>query len=107
MSLPSPWSGHGARPAGGSPGAPPEAPGVPSRTAGFTGRRFLAANGAVLVPTVLLAGLAGDVLTERPVGGIPSGVLLCALQLAVLPLTSWRYDRAALHRDGRTEARRT
>ncbi|MDN3028325.1 hypothetical protein [Streptomyces sp. S.PB5] len=61
-------------------------------------RRFLALNGAVVLVTALLSGTAGELFADGPANGMPLGAALGALQLTVLLLTSWWYDRA-LRRD--------
>ncbi|MFE8015893.1 hypothetical protein ACFU3O_24495 [Streptomyces antibioticus] len=93
MSIPpfSPGSGppSDGRPHGAVAGAPPQLP----RTMSGARRRFLAVNGAAFLLTALLSGTAGELFTVRPAGGMPLGVALGALQLGVLLLTSWQYDR--------------
>ncbi|WP_097991828.1 hypothetical protein [Streptomyces sp. f51] len=60
-------------------------------------QRFLAVNGTAFLLTASLSATAGDLFASRPVGTMPLGVVLGILQLAVLLLTSWWYDRT-LHR---------
>ncbi|MFD7058985.1 hypothetical protein [Streptomyces sp. NPDC059906] len=50
-------------------------------------------NGAAFLLTALLAGTAGELFAIRPAGSMPLAVALGALQLTVLLLTSWWYDR--------------
>lgn len=50
-------------------------------------------NGAAFLLTALLSGTAGELFATRPAGRMPLGVVLGALQLTVLLLTSWWYDR--------------
>ncbi|MET7474622.1 DUF485 domain-containing protein [Streptomyces sp. NPDC005648] len=57
-------------------------------------RRFLVLNGAVFLVTALLSGTADELFAGGPGNGMPLGAPLGALQLTVLLLTSWWYDRA-------------
>ncbi|MFC9282266.1 DUF485 domain-containing protein [Streptomyces collinus] len=63
------------------------------RTLAGARRRFLVINGAAFLLTALLSGTAGELFATRPAGTMPLGVVLGALQLTVLLLTSWWYDR--------------
>ncbi|MFB6426431.1 hypothetical protein ACFCXC_23625 [Streptomyces microflavus] len=63
------------------------------RTLSGTRRRFLAVNGTAFLLTASLSATAGELFATRPVGTLPLGVALGILQLAVLLLTSWWYDR--------------
>ncbi|MFB7031470.1 MULTISPECIES: hypothetical protein [unclassified Streptomyces] len=56
-------------------------------------RRFLAANGAALLVSAALSGTAGELFATRPAGTMPLGIVFGTLQLAVLLLSSWWYDR--------------
>ncbi len=67
------------------------------RTLSGARRRFLAVNGTAFLLTASLSATARELFATRPVGTMPLGVVLCSLQLAVLLLTSWWYDRT-LHR---------
>ncbi|MFE5733248.1 hypothetical protein ACFQ7A_20370 [Streptomyces sp. NPDC056528] len=60
-------------------------------------RRFLAANGAALLVSAALSGTAGELFAIRPAGTMPLGIVFGALQLAVLLLSSWWYDRTLRH----------
>lgn len=55
-------------------------------------------NGTAFLLTALLAGTAGELFATRPAGSMPLGVALGALQLTVLLLTSWWYDRTLRRR---------
>ncbi|MFC9061580.1 hypothetical protein ACFTXB_26570 [Streptomyces sp. NPDC057074] len=55
-------------------------------------------NGAAFLLTTLLAGTAGELFATRPAGSMPLGVALGGLQLTVLLLTSWWYDRTLRRR---------
>ncbi|GGV39923.1 hypothetical protein ACIRPR_13765 [Streptomyces griseoflavus] len=50
-------------------------------------------NGAAFLLTALLPGTVGELFATRPANRMPLGVVLGALQLTVLLLTSWWYDR--------------
>ncbi|WP_432005502.1 hypothetical protein [Streptomyces parvus] len=63
------------------------------RTLSGARRRFLAVNGAAFLLTASLSLTAGELFAARPVSTMPLGLVLGALQLAVLLLTSWWYDR--------------
>ncbi|WP_168538950.1 DUF485 domain-containing protein [Streptomyces physcomitrii] len=69
-----------------------------TRTHSRARRWFLAVNGAAFLLTALPSGAAGELFATRPVIGTPLGVVLGALQLAVLLLTSWQYDRTLRRR---------
>ncbi|MFE0700553.1 DUF485 domain-containing protein [Streptomyces sp. NPDC058872] len=56
-------------------------------------RRFLAVNGAAFLVSVALAGTVGDLFATRLASRMPLGIVFGALQLAVLLLSSWWYDR--------------
>ncbi|MFF2778881.1 DUF485 domain-containing protein [Streptomyces sp. NPDC058052] len=56
-------------------------------------RRFLAVNGAAFLLTASLSGTAGELFATRLVSRMPLGIVLGTLQLAVLLLSSWWYDR--------------
>ncbi|KPI11515.1 protein of unknown function DUF485 [Actinobacteria bacterium OK074] len=58
-------------------------------------RRFLVANGGGFVVMAVLAATAGNLLGARVLGRLPLGMLLCLLQLILLVLTTWLYDRAS------------
>ncbi|MFF3031207.1 hypothetical protein ACFVS7_09415 [Streptomyces rubiginosohelvolus] len=60
-------------------------------------RRFLAVNGTAFLLTASLSATAAELFATRPVGTMPLGAVLSTLQLAVLLLTSFWYDRT-LHR---------
>ncbi|MCK8435522.1 DUF485 domain-containing protein [Streptomyces sp. D2-8] len=64
------------------------------RTHAGARRRFLAVNGVAFLVTALLSGAVGELFADRPASGMPLGAALGALQLTVLLLTSWWYDRA-------------
>lgn len=63
------------------------------RTVARARRQFLAMNGAAFLLTALSSATAGELFATRPASGMPLGVVLGALQLTVLLLTSWWYDR--------------
>ncbi|MFD5764826.1 DUF485 domain-containing protein [Streptomyces sp. NPDC127049] len=56
-------------------------------------RRFLAVNGAAFLVSAALSGTLGELFTTRLAGRLPLGIAFGALQLAVLLLSSWWYDR--------------
>ncbi|MFB7435057.1 hypothetical protein ACFCZ5_27310 [Streptomyces microflavus] len=93
MSVPPPGPGNGPpsqdRPHDAVPSAVQRLP----RTLSGTRRRFLAVNGTAFLLTASLSATAGELFATRPVGTLPLGVALGILQLAVLLLTSWWYDR--------------
>ncbi|MFC9491365.1 hypothetical protein ACFTZM_35540, partial [Streptomyces hydrogenans] len=64
-----------------------------SRTLSGARRRFLAVNGAVFLLAASLSSTAGELFATRPASTVPLGLALGALQLVVLLLTSWWYDR--------------
>ncbi|MFJ9575310.1 DUF485 domain-containing protein [Streptomyces sp. NPDC101191] len=64
------------------------------RTLSEARRRFLAANGAAFLVSAVLSGTAGELFATRPAGTMPLGIVFGALQLTVLLLSSWWYDRA-------------
>ncbi|MFB6551098.1 hypothetical protein [Streptomyces sp. NPDC056405] len=68
------------------------------RTLADARRRFLVINGTAFLLTALLAGTAGELFATRPASSMPLGVALGALQLTVLLLTSWWYDRTLRRR---------
>ncbi|MFV6029334.1 DUF485 domain-containing protein [Streptomyces sp. NPDC056264] len=63
------------------------------RTHARTRRRFLAVNGAAFLVCAALSGTLGELFATRLAGRMPLGILLGTLQLAVLLLSSWWYDR--------------
>ncbi len=93
MSVPSPRPGSGPPPEDQPHEAVASAPHQLPRTLSGARRRFLAVNGAAFLLTVVLSGTAGELFATRPASGIPLGVAFGALQLALLPLTAWWYDR--------------
>ncbi|MFD9981604.1 DUF485 domain-containing protein [Streptomyces massasporeus] len=68
------------------------------RTLAGARRRVVVINGAAFLLTALLSGTAGELFATRLASRLPLGVVLGALQLTVLLLTSWWYDRT-LRRD--------
>ncbi|MFF3772646.1 DUF485 domain-containing protein [Streptomyces sp. NPDC002232] len=56
-------------------------------------RRFLAVNGAAFLVSAALSGTLGELFATRLAGRMPLGIVLGTLQLAVLLLSSWWYDR--------------
>ncbi|WP_166682988.1 DUF485 domain-containing protein [Streptomyces aquilus] len=93
MSVPPPMPGSGPpsddRPHEAVAGALQQLP----RTLSDARRRFLALNGAAFLLTALLSGTVGELSAIRLASRMPLGVVLAALQMAVLLLTSWWYDR--------------
>ncbi|MFE3033789.1 hypothetical protein ACFXKY_19425 [Streptomyces canus] len=56
-------------------------------------RRFLMVNGVAFLGTALFSSTAGELFADSPARGMPLGAVLGALQLTVLLLSSWYYDR--------------
>ncbi|MFF0483381.1 DUF485 domain-containing protein [Streptomyces sp. NPDC004435] len=63
------------------------------RTHSEARRRFLAVNGAAFLVSAALSGTFGELFTTRLAGRLPLGIAFGTLQLAVLLLSSWWYDR--------------
>ncbi|MFE6933495.1 hypothetical protein ACFVDT_15890 [Streptomyces sp. NPDC057699] len=63
------------------------------RTLSAARRQFLAANGSAFLVSAVLSGTVGELFARRPAGRMPLGILVGALQLAVLLLSSWWHDR--------------
>ncbi|MEU5893901.1 hypothetical protein ABZ835_44955 [Streptomyces sp. NPDC047461] len=63
------------------------------RTHAGARRRFLTVNGVAFLATALFSSTAGELFPDSPASGMPLGAVLGALQLTVLLLTSWWYDR--------------
>lgn len=61
-------------------------------------RRFLAVNGAAFLVSVALSGTLGELFATRLASRMPLGIVFGALQLAVLLLSSWSYDRTLSRR---------
>ncbi|MFC9795656.1 hypothetical protein [Streptomyces sp. NPDC057695] len=93
MSVPPPRPGAGPPPYDQPPEASVTAPRHLPRTLSETRRRLLAANGAAFLLTASLSGTAGGLFATRLPGGMPLGILFGVLQLTVLLLSSWWYDR--------------
>ncbi len=97
MSVPPPRPGSGPPPYDRPHEAAVSAPRRVSRTLSEARRRFLAANGAALLVSAVLSGTAGELFATRPAGTMPLGIVFGALQVAVLLLSSWWYDRTLRH----------
>ncbi|MEU6200989.1 hypothetical protein [Streptomyces sp. NPDC047061] len=70
-------------------------------------RRFVVVNGGGFALSALLTGGAGHLLAAHVLGRLTVGSLLCLLQLTLLVITAWMYDRAArLRVDARVDRAR-